>query len=369
MRRSVVAVVLAVAVVVAVPASAAAFGSGNAAWKAYYASPGDQTKWNAFCQGGGGTWVLTDVSVPACSPTGSTPIYIPNSSGGNGPYTPGFQCVELVERYLYVTRGWPGIGVVNGKPTNGAQVVKNYAAAHGMTPFLNGTAGQSPAVGDVLSFSGNSNFSDTGHTSVVTAASVDGNGNGTVTMVGENQTSGHASSVTMSVSGWTIKSWDSSLTHIEWLHLGSANPGAFAFAGQADFNGDGVADFAVDSGGQWAVKSGKAPYSYIAQGVSLGGPGCAAVVGDFNGDGASDFAVDCGGQWAVKSGKAPYSYIAQGVSLGDPGCTPVVGDFNGDGASDFAVDCGGQWAVKSGKAPYSYIAQGVGLGGPGDIPL
>src|SRR5579885_1436603 len=221
MRRSVVAVVLAVAVVVAVPASAAAFGSGNAAWNAYYASPGDQTKWNAFCQGGGGTWVLTAVSVPACSPTGSTPIYIPNSSGGNGPYTPGFQCVELVERYLYVTRGWPGIGVVNGKPTNGAQVVKNYAAAHGMTPVLNGTAGQSPAVGDVLSFSGNSNFSDTGHTSVVTAASVDGNGNGTVTMVGENQTSGHASSVTMSVSGWTIKSWDSSLTHIEWLKVGA----------------------------------------------------------------------------------------------------------------------------------------------------
>jgi hypothetical protein len=45
-------------------------------------------------------------------------------------------------------------------------------------------------------------------------------------------------------------------------------------------------------------------------------------LGDFNGDGKADFVVYSGGQWAVKSGAAPYGYIAQGVLLGSNGDVP-----------------------------------------------
>ena len=74
-----------------------------------------------------------------------------------------------------------------------------------------------------------------------------------------------------------------------------------------------------------------------------------------------------GGQWAVKSGRSPYGYLAQGVHLGAAGDLPIAGDFNGDGVADFAVSSGGQWAVKSGKAPYDFLAQGVHLGRASDV--
>jgi surface antigen len=153
-----------------------------------------------------------------------------------------------------------------------------------------------------------------------------------------------------------------------FLHIKDVGSRAMRTYGALDFNRDGKADFVIYSGGQWAVKSGKAPYGYIVQGVKLGGAGCIPLVGDFNGDGTPDFAVDCGGQWAVKSGKTPYGYLAQGVLLGGPNDIPLVGDFNGDGKADFAIDSGGQWAVKSGVGPYNYLAQGVLLGGASDTP-
>ncbi|MDQ2846824.1 MAG: NlpC/P60 family protein [Actinomycetota bacterium] len=128
--------------------------------------------------------------------------------------------------------------------------------------------------------------------------------------------------------------------------------------GPADFNHDGVSDYAIDSGGQWAAKSG-ATGAYIAQGLALGDSNCTPMVGDINGDGFSDYVVDCSGQWAAKSG-ATGAYIAQGLALGDSNCTPMVGDLNKDGAADVAVDCAGQWAARNVAGPY--IAQGFSLG-------
>ena len=85
------------------------------------------------------------------------------------------------------------------------------------------------------------------------------------------------------------------------------------------------------SGGHWAVKSGKGPYDYIAQGITLGTVASTPFVADFDGDGTPDFAIWDGSHWAVKSGRSPYDYIAEGVALGSAGNTPLVADFDGDG--------------------------------------
>jgi len=52
-----------------------------------------------------------------------------------------FQCVELVERYLYVAEHW---GALAG---DGADMARIYGAAQSITPVPNGTAGQAPQVG------------------------------------------------------------------------------------------------------------------------------------------------------------------------------------------------------------------------------
>lgn len=150
---------------------------------------------------------------------------------------------------------------------------------------------------------------------------------------------------------------------------GFAAPAPVRTHGKADFNGDGYSDFVIFAGGQWAVKSGKGPHDYIAQGIDLGKDGDEPFVGDFNGDGVPDFAISSGGQWAVRSGVNPYTYVAQGIQLGGPGSTPVVGDFNGDGTADFGIYAGGQWAVKSGRAPYDYVSQGIRPGTANSWPL
>jgi hypothetical protein len=93
------------------------------------------------------------------------------------------------------------------------------------------------------------------------------------------------------------------------------------------------------------------------------------MLGDFNKDGISDFAISAGGQWAVKSGATPYPYLVQGLQLGNASSVPMLGDFNKDGISDFAISAGGQWAVKSGAAPYPYLVQGLQLGNAGDLAM
>jgi len=130
--------------------------------------------------------------------------------------------VELVERYLYVKYGWKPIN-----KTNGAQVVRNYATQDHISITANGTTGRTPAVGDVMSFSAKSGFSDVGHTAVVTVSLVNSAGKGSVTVVGENQNtvkgySGFtAGSATMTMTGWKLKSFDPS-KYIEWLNNADA---------------------------------------------------------------------------------------------------------------------------------------------------
>ena len=161
------------------------------------------------------------VVVPACGP-------IPGSGGGPWVYaypgslaTPGYQCVEFSERYLYYK-----YGATMGIPTNGDQVVAHYAAKYPslFSVVANGTAGKAPVQGDVLSFSTVPGFdsSSGGHTGVVQGSSVNSSGNGSITLVEENAASSGVQVLT--VSNWTVSY--PGFSYIEWLHTASAPSGS-----------------------------------------------------------------------------------------------------------------------------------------------
>ena len=214
-RHVLTAMVAVVGALVLAP-SAGAFGSDNSAWKAYYKEPSNESTWEPFCEGGGGHVKAHGDGVMACGPTNEgNEIEIPGPGLTKGISTPGFQCVELSERFLYVTHGWGTIGA------NGAQVAERYAAAHGVPLIANGTAGIAPHVGDVMSFS-NENFAnlkEAGHTGVVIASNVNSSGNGTITLLSEN-ISGDGNESTFAVTGWKVASVFS-FTASEWVQSGS----------------------------------------------------------------------------------------------------------------------------------------------------
>jgi hypothetical protein len=155
----------------------------------------------------------------ACGPLDENiPIQIPG-----GVPTPGFQCVELSERFLYITHGWTGIGAYGGeRDTNGAEVAKHYAAAHSVPLIANGTPGVSPQVGDVISFSTTSTFTDTGHTGVVVASNVNSEGNGSIELLSENFN--HTGDLKpLAVSHWQVASIG--FAHTEWIQSGTGGSG------------------------------------------------------------------------------------------------------------------------------------------------
>jgi hypothetical protein len=215
MRHLGVALTVAVPGVLLAASTAAAFGKGNAAWNAYYNEPGNESTWEPFCEGGGGHVKAHGDGVMACGPTNEgNEIEIPGPGLTKGISTPGFQCVELSERFLYITHGWGTIGA------NGAQVAERYASAQGVPLIANGTAGVAPHIGDVMSFS-NENFAnpkEAGHTGVVIASNVDSGGNGTITLLSEN-ISGDGNESTFAVTGWKVASVFS-FKASEWVQSG-----------------------------------------------------------------------------------------------------------------------------------------------------
>lgn len=158
-------------------------------------------------------WSGGGLTVPACGP-------IPNDGGPDSfvlPFpgalpTPGYQCVEFSERYLYYR-----FGVTMDIPTDGDQVAAHYAARYpGLFKVVaNGTPHLAPVAGDVLSMSEVPGFdgADGGHTAVVQASAVSAAGNGTVTIVEEN-------AVPSGVEVLRVRHWHltySGFPYLEWL--------------------------------------------------------------------------------------------------------------------------------------------------------
>jgi hypothetical protein len=157
------------------------------------------------------------LGVPVCGPRPSVdgaPDVIWSKSGW-GHYE--WECTELAFRFMAQIYGASSYGA------NGNTVVQNYtsAAGGGLVRIGNGTAGQAPLPGDVISFS--SPTSSFGHVAVVASSSVDGNGNGSVTMLSQNDTSNGWR--TLSVSGWKLQSTGTQAPN-GWLHdpAGRGNP-------------------------------------------------------------------------------------------------------------------------------------------------
>ncbi|WP_186526401.1 CHAP domain-containing protein, partial [Leekyejoonella antrihumi] len=160
------------------------------------------------------------ISIQACGPkpgTGSGPNVYPYP--GARPVG-GYQCMELSERYLYYK-----YGVTMPISTNGAQVVDHYASSYPslFRVYGNGAAGHAPVQGDVLSFSNTGGFSDYGHTAVVQSSSVNGSGNGSITVIEENSGWTANGAHVLTVANWIVRG--EGFAYTKWLHgPGSATP-------------------------------------------------------------------------------------------------------------------------------------------------
>jgi len=105
---------------------------------------------------------------------------------------------------------------------NGGDVVRNYTASAGggLVKIDNGIAGVAPMPGDVISFD---NAGAAGHVGVVASSSVDSLGNGSITMLSQNDTPDGWR--TLPVVAWRVTSFGSYVPY-GWLHdpLGRAGP-------------------------------------------------------------------------------------------------------------------------------------------------
>jgi CHAP domain-containing protein len=159
------------------------------------------------------------VRVSAC---GQRPSY-DGARNGSGPvvrpfagstiYYRGYQCIELVARFLKVRYGAnPGVA-------NGAQAVDRYAAAYPakFVKIANGTKGKAPRKGDVLSLASNKSFGGVGHTGIVVTSTVNSAGNGTMRALEQNW---GGTGGTSGYHNYTVKNWRvvyAGLPYIKWL--------------------------------------------------------------------------------------------------------------------------------------------------------
>jgi len=114
-----------------------------------------------------------------------------------------WECVELGMRFLYLMYGIPPY------QANGSQVVWNYSGDR-LVQIPNGIEGKLPQPGDVMSYGPTTT---SGHVSVVTSSNVDRNGNGTITVIDENNSVSGSS--TLSVKEWSVLAF---VSVSGWLH-------------------------------------------------------------------------------------------------------------------------------------------------------
>ena len=150
-----------------------------------------------------------------------------------------WQCVELAMRFMTLIYGVTPYGA------NGDGVVDNYTPADGggLVKYRNATPGVAPLPGDILSFSESGHL---GHVGVIASSDVDTNGNGSVTMLSENDTDDGWR--TLVVTNWVVSGFGRHYA-TGWLHdpagrgWGADNP--------ATANWGGIT--ARPGGGYWAV--------------------------------------------------------------------------------------------------------------------
>lgn len=146
----------------------------------------------------------TYLGLPACGArplSAGSNVLVAFYPGAAGQYE--WSSVELPMRYLYQAFR------VAPYQANANQIVAAYQQG-GMQKIANGTRGLPPRAGDVLTYGPATTY---GHTSVVRSTNLDSSGNGTITVLEENNSSGGSS--TLSVSGWTVQAFE---PVTGWLH-------------------------------------------------------------------------------------------------------------------------------------------------------
>ncbi len=123
---------------------------------------------------------------------------------GVGAWQYEWQCPELSKRFLYLAYD------IAPYSANGNQVVWNYSGDL-LEKVSNCTPGRAAVPDDVLSYGSTSTY---GHTSVVIASDVDGNGDGTIDVIEQNSSSTGRSRI--AVNNWCV---EPSYTDVSgWLH-------------------------------------------------------------------------------------------------------------------------------------------------------
>lgn len=250
-----------VGVTVAAPAEAAvapAVTTLNVGAPSWWSGDCDATRWGPLAaaagwKGGpshrlGASWMGVPVCGPRPAVDGSPNVLWGRAGWGEAEW----QCVELAQRFMAQVYGTVAYGA------NGSGVVANYKPAYGgaLVKITNGTAGKAPVPGDVVSFTTPANIY--GHVAVVASSTVDSSGNGSVTMLSQNDSADGWR--TLSVVGWRLQGFGS-LTPYGWLH----DP-----AGRGNPLGDGQFVRVVGTGTIWRIVGG-APLA-IGSWTPLGGP-------------------------------------------------------------------------------------------------
>ena len=200
------------------------------------------------------------LGIPVCGPRpwvdGSPNVIWGRAGWGEAEW----QCVEVAQRFMAQVYGVSAYGA------NGSGVVSNYktTSGGGLVKVTNGTVGKAPVPGDIVSFTTTANIY--GHVAVIASSSVDGNGNGSVTMLSQNDTADGWR--TLAVTAWRLQAFGSQVPY-GWLHdpAGRGNPlgdGSFIrVTGQAStWRMVGGAPLAVSS---WTPFGGVQPVTMIEQ--------------------------------------------------------------------------------------------------------
>jgi hypothetical protein len=124
---------------------------------------------------------------------------------------PEFDASELAFRFM------AQVFDVTPYPAAPQNVVRQYSTAAGgaLVQIANGTAGVGPVPGDIISFD-NRTTGLTGHVAVVVASSFGANGNGTVTLLSQNDTTDGWR--TLPVVGWQVRGFGQFKDPYAWLH-------------------------------------------------------------------------------------------------------------------------------------------------------
>jgi hypothetical protein len=149
-----------------------------------------------------------------------------------------------------------------------------------------------------------------------------------------------------------------------FTHKGSVTPyPQWRNATSGDFNGDGKADFLINtttSGAGWYVYLSNGDGTFTHKGSVTPYPQWhSATPGDFNGDGKTDFLINTttsGAGWFVYLSNGDGTFTHKGSVTPYPQWRNATsGDFNGDGKTDFLIN-----TTTSGAGWYVYLSNGDG---------